>query len=109
MKTLHEQIQGQIDEGNTSYMARSNKHQKPVVFNLGDLVWLYLRMERFPCGRKNILMALGEGSFKVLESIGDNAYKLEIPRDMNVSTTFNVGDLTPYVKDDDKDLRVNPS
>ena len=43
------------------------------------------------------------------ERIGDNAYKLELLRDMNVSTTFNVGDLTPYVEDDFEDLRANPS
>jgi len=42
--------------------------------------------------------------------VGANAYKLELPRDMAVSTTFNVGDLSPYVKDDIDfgDLRENP-
>ena len=50
-------------------------------------------------------MARGEGPFKLLERIGDNAYKLELPRDMSVSDTFNVGDFAPYVEDDFEDLK----
>ena len=40
----------------------------------------------------------------------DNAYKLQLPGDMAISTTFNIGDLNPYVKDyfeDPSDLRSN--
>jgi len=56
-------------------------------------------------------MPRGDGPFKVLEKVNDNAYKLELPGDMGVSPTFNVGDLTPYLEDDDDgdgdDLRAN--
>ena len=45
----------------------------------------------------------------MLERIGDNAYKLELPGDMNESATFNAVDLAPYVEDNLEDLRVNPS
>jgi len=45
----------------------------------------------------------------VLERIADNAYKLELLGDMNVSIVFNVGDLAPYMGDDLEDLKVNPS
>jgi len=49
------------------------------------------------------------GPFKVLEKVNDNTYKLELPRDMGVSSTFNVGDLTPYLEDkeDGDNLRAN--
>jgi len=40
-------------------------------------------------------MARGEGPFKVLERIDDNAYKLELSKDMHVSATFKMGDLAP--------------
>jgi len=78
-------------------------------FQPGDLVWLHLK-ERFPTKRKSKLMARGDGPFKVLARVGANAYKLELPGDMAVSATFNVGDLSPYIEDeiDFVDLRANP-
>ena len=48
----------------------------------GDLVWLYLKKERFPTRRKSKLMARGDWPFKVLAKVGANAYKLELPGDM---------------------------
>lgn len=44
-------------------------------------------------------MSRGDGPFKVIESIGDNAYKLQLSRDMAVLATFNSGDLSPYSLD----------
>jgi len=54
-------------------------------------------------------MPRSDGPFKVLEKVNDNSYKLELPGDMDVSSTFNVGDLTPYRKDkeDGDDLKAN--
>jgi len=43
--------------------------------------------------------------------VGYNAYKVELPSDKNISTAFNVGDLTPYIEDEEEDigdLRENP-
>ena len=45
-----------------------------------------------------------------MERIKDNSFKLEFPGDTNISTTFNVGDLSPYLEDGLlEDLRANPS
>ncbi|GJW07934.1 RNA-directed DNA polymerase, partial [Tanacetum coccineum] len=49
------------------------------------------------------LQPRGDGPFKVLKRINDNAYKIELPGYYNVSATFNVGDLTRYVPPDDDD------
>ena len=43
----------------------------------------------------------------MLERINDNAYKLDLPGEYNVSASFNVADLTPF--DADSELRANPS
>jgi len=111
MKKLHEQIRNQIEKTNEAYKAKANKHRKSLEFKLGDLVWLHLRKERFPSRRKNKLMARSDGPFEIIEKVGNNAYKLQLPGDMAVSATFNVSDLSPYVEDsieDPSDLRPNP-
>jgi len=112
MRKLHDQIRNQIEKTNEAYKARANKHRRQSEFQPGDLVWLHLLKERFPSRRKNKLMARSDGPFEVLEKVGSNAYKLQLPGDMAVSATFNIGDLSPYVEDnieDPSDLRSNPS
>ena len=46
-------------------------------------------------------MPRSDGPFKIISKVNDNAFKLELPGDYNVSATVNVGDLAPYVHDDD--------
>jgi len=53
-------------------------------------------------------MARGDGPYKIMQKIDDNAYKIELIGEMNISTTFNVVDLSSYIKDEDEgheDLR----
>ena len=45
----------------------------------------------------------------MLQRVNDNAYKLELPGEYNVSATFNVVDLSPFLDEEDADLRANPS
>ncbi|KAH7511103.1 hypothetical protein FEM48_ZijujUnG0048700 [Ziziphus jujuba var. spinosa] len=73
-----------------------------------DWVWLHLRKERFPKQRKSKLMPRGDGPFQVLERINENAYKLNLPGEYNVSATFNVAGLSPFAASDDFYLRENP-
>jgi len=58
---------------------------------------VHLRKDRFPEKRKSKLLPRGDGPFKVLAKINDNAYKIELPGDdYAVSNTFNVADLSPF-------------
>jgi len=53
-------------------------------------------------------MPRADGPFRIIEKVNDNAYKVDLPGDYNVSATFNVKNLTPYLDDDDdSDLRTN--
>jgi hypothetical protein len=47
--------------------------------------------------RKSKLMLRADGPFKVLKKINENAYKLDLPVDFGVSSTFNITDLKPYL------------
>ncbi|KAI3498749.1 hypothetical protein L1887_34530 [Cichorium endivia] len=104
IQDLHMQVRDQIIKHNMQYQQRANTHRKRVVFHEGDLVWIHLRKERFPGGRFGKLQPRADGPFKVLKRINDNAYKIELPGHYNVSATFNVSDLTPYLPTDDADV-----
>lgn len=79
-----------------------------MIFEPGDLVWVHMRKESFPEKRKSKLAPRGDGPLKVLQRIGDNAYKLELPVDYGVSATFNVANITPHLDGDGgPDLRSN--
>ncbi|XP_021732825.1 uncharacterized protein LOC110699621 [Chenopodium quinoa] len=102
MKKLHEDVKKRIEKANESY-------KKPRAFNVGDLVWLHLRKERFPANRKNKLMPRFEGPLEVVERVGPNAYKLKLLRDFKI----HVGDLAPFlfeddIGDDDPEMREIP-
>ena len=68
-----------------------------------------MRKERFPNAKKSKLDARGDGPFRVLKKINDNAYQIELPGEYGVSATFNVVDLSPYDFDEEmSDSRTNP-
>ena len=65
-----------------------------------------MRKERFPARRRSKLHPRGDGLFQVIERINDNAYKLDLPGEYNISATFNVFDLSLFDVGDDS--RSNP-
>jgi len=61
-----------------------------VRFEHEDLVWIHISNDRFPSKRKSKLMPRANGPFWIIEKVNDNAYKVDLPDDYNVSITFNV-------------------
>ncbi|KAJ9170219.1 hypothetical protein P3X46_018343, partial [Hevea brasiliensis] len=107
VKKIHEQAKLQIGKKNEKYASQANKGRKKVTFQPRDWVWVHLRKERFPSQRKSKLQPRCDGPFQVLTKINDNAYKINLPGEYNVSATFNVADLSPCV-DAGTDSRTNP-
>ena len=110
MNKLHEQVRAQIEKMNEQYKAKSSKSRTHLEFKLGGLVWLYLGKEKFSVKGKNKPMARENGPYKIVQRVGDNAYKIELPGDINISATFNIRDFTPYIEDEgegNEDLRAN--
>jgi hypothetical protein len=50
-----------------------------------------------------------DGPFRMLQRIGENAYKIELPGDYGVSATFNVSDLSPYYEDQEDQVDLGAS
>ncbi|XP_073120609.1 uncharacterized protein [Henckelia pumila] len=96
VRSLHEKVCENFEKKNLQYIKQANNGRKKVVFEPGDWVWLHLRKERFPEKRRSKLLPRGDGPFQVLERINENAYKLDFPGEYNVSTTFNVSDLSLF-------------
>ena len=95
MKKLHEETHATIERQVLRQAERLNKNKKPMIFNEGDLVWVHLRKERFPQERDSNLKPRGDGPFKVLKKIDNNAYVIDIPTSKyGVSNSFNVTDLS---------------
>jgi hypothetical protein len=49
-----------------------------------------------PTGVHRKLIQRKYGPFSILKQINDNAYVVDLPREMNISNTFNVADLSLY-------------
>ena len=110
IKKLHEQVQIKIGRQNEKYCRKANKYWKPATFKEGDLVRVHLRKEWFPSKRFSKLKPNADGPFRVLQWIGENAYKIELLGDYGVLATFNVSDLSPYyeAQEDEVDLAASP-
>jgi hypothetical protein len=54
-------------------------------------------------------MPRATGPYKIIEKINDNAYKLELPPEFGVSSTFNIADLKTYLGEEDElESRTTP-
>nr|XP_027124369.1 uncharacterized protein LOC113741083 [Coffea arabica] len=107
VRSLHDKVRINIERRTAQYVQQANKHRRKLVFEPGDWVWLHLHKERFSKQRQNKLSPSEDGPFQVIKRINNNAYCLDLPGKYNVSVTFNVSDLNPFLAGDEYDLRAN--
>ena len=108
IQKLHENVRKVIEKHNLKYKKQFNRYRKHVEFNVRDLLWIHLRKDRFPQGKHGKLKPRADDPFKIIEKIGRNAYKLELPAGYDISPTFNVKDLRPHLEEDSiEDLRTS--
>ena len=102
IKSIHEETRATLERHAKLQADYIDMKKKEMISQEGDLVWLHLRTDRFPQERNSKLKPRGDGPFKVLKRINNNAYIIDIPTSKYlVSNTFNVADLTPYHGDEE--------
>ena len=97
---LHEEVRLKIEKQNAKYVEQENRCRKYVEFEVGDLVWVHLCKDRFPPGKFGKLKTRVDGPFKIIEKIGENANKLQLLDEYEISPMFNVKDLRAYHGED---------
>ena len=88
IRKLHETTKANIEKMNEKYRIAGSEGRKEVKLEPGDLVWLYLRKDRFLELHKSKLMPRAPGPYKIIAKINDNAYKLELPPEFGLSAIF---------------------
>ncbi|GLJ45038.1 hypothetical protein SUGI_0947910 [Cryptomeria japonica] len=96
MKDIHEQVRQALQENSQRIKEKVDEKRKNVQFVVGDWVMVQLNKERLQKGVPKKIQVRRIGPCKVLAKYGQNAYKIDLPRDIALSYIFNVADLVQY-------------
>jgi len=83
---------------------RYDKHKVDHKFHVGDHVWLHLSKERLQ-GPTKKLKPIRHGPYKIVEQVIENAFRLNLPKYMNIYSVVNVEHLKlcePYMLIEDE-------
>jgi hypothetical protein len=85
-----------LQSSSQEYNRREDQHRRELQFEVGDLILVHLRKERFPRGMYNNMKMKKIGSCKVIRKFGANTYDIELLDGVRISPIFNVAYLYPY-------------
>jgi hypothetical protein len=96
MKELHSQVKEHLQSSSQEYKRKEDQHRRQIQFEVGDLILAHFIKERFPRRTYNKMKMKKIEPCKVLKKFGMNAYEIELPDGIGISSIFNISDLYPY-------------
>jgi hypothetical protein len=95
IQSIHQVVQEQLEKSQAKYKMRHDKHHVDHSFQVGDEVWIYISKERLK-GEGKKLKSIRYGPFKIIDKIGNNAFRLDLPPYMQMYAVVNVENLKLY-------------
>ena len=92
IQEIHQAVQEQMEKSQAKYKARHDKHRIEHSFQVVDQVWLYISKDRMQ-GEGKKLKPIRYGPFKILEKIGENDFRLDLPSYMHIYSVVDVDSL----------------
>ena len=99
IEEIHDYLRAEMSFAQALYAEAANSRRSPAPnYKPGDLVWVNSKNIRTLCPRKKLDWK-HLGPFKVLESVGTHAYRLDLPPRMRYHPVFHVNLLRPASND----------
>jgi hypothetical protein len=108
VKATQERVRQHLEKSYAKYKAAADKGWQSKIFQ-GDFVMVYLRKGRLLTSVSGKLRNKKYGPCKILKKINDNAYVVDLPEDLAISSTFNVADIFEYFSQEDSELNSRTS
>ena len=95
IQRMHEALQDQSEKSQAKYKICHDKHLVDHQLQVGDQVWLYISKDRLN-GEGKKLKPIRYGPFKIVESIRNNAFRLDLTPYMCIQLVVNVENMKLY-------------
>ncbi|XP_057858278.2 uncharacterized protein LOC131067335 [Cryptomeria japonica] len=109
VQAIRQAVEAQLEQSQAKYKAYHDKHRIDHHFQVGDCVWLHISKERMQ-GEGKKLKPIRYGPFEILEKIGTNAFRLNLPPYMQIYSVVNVENLKlyklPMIFDEEANIQV---
>lgn len=93
---LNQKVKDHLELANSNYKTIVDAHRRFKEYQVGGLVMVHIRKSRLPSGQHILLKNQRIEPLHILEKLGPNAYHVDLPSAMQISSSFNVVDLSPY-------------
>lgn len=109
IQLVHQKVQEQIEKNQGKYKARHDKHRQDHKFEVGDKFWLHINKERLQ-GEGKKIKPIRYGLFRILEKIGNDAFRLDLPSYMQIYDVVNVVNIRlyepPLIEDQGENIQI---